>query len=169
MKLRNSIVMPLLAIIVGLSMVVSAGLIVSNVVERHNHVLPTEVVWLEMRDTVLPEAIGPDLTNYSEEDGYMGTPMDFNLYVKANASVSAVSIIVQFEKSTLNASDVSMSWSDSDGPWNVITWVVVSGVMTGHIGPTSGYGADNDANYYLTLSFNVPGDYTMMIWAEGTL
>ncbi len=169
MKARNALVMPIVAIFIGLAMIVSAGLIVSNVIERQNHVLPTTVVWLDLRDTVLPTAIGPDLTNYSEADTYMGTSMDFNLYMKANASVSGLSVIVHFEKSVLNATDVTMAWSDSDGPWMPITWMVSSGIMPGTIGTTGNYGAGNDANYYVQLTYNVPGDYTMKIWAEGTL
>jgi hypothetical protein len=169
MKARNALVMPIVAIFVGLAMIVSAGMIVSNVIEKQNHVLPTTVIWLEMRNTTLPTPIGPDLLNYSDGDQYMSVPMDFNLYVKANATVSVVSVFVEFDKTTINATDVTMAWADGDGPWHNVVWTVGTGSMAGNLWSVLGYSSGNDANYYVKLTYNVPGDFSMKMWAEGTL
>src|SRR4030043_135449 len=95
MKLGKHLAIPVI-VLVGLSMIVSAGMIVSNVVEYHNHVVtPTSAVWIWTEPTT--ETPNEDKTDYVEGDVFVGTTYDFELNIYANQTVNNLAIYVEFD------------------------------------------------------------------------
>ena len=169
MRIGSKLSAPLLAIIVGIAMIVSAGLIVSNVAERSNHVIPKPIpVTVTLQDTdEIPLALGGDHVNWTAGDAYLFEVYDGKVYLYANASATDVSIVVEFSKLGINATDVVLQWTDGVNAWTTVAWEDRGNSLAGTIGAIGvDYPVGDSARYYFVLTYMIPGDYTGRFWAE---
>ena len=160
----KGLAIPLLAIVVGVCMIVTAvGIVrVSNVVERSNQVADvTSLVHLEIKSSTL----GPNWVNGSAS---IGTTYYCKAYWSSTAAINQASVVISFHKETvINTTDVSVSWSM--GAWTPITFQSVApDTIRGIIGLSSfALGSGETATYELQLMYNVPGGYDAQLYVEG--
>jgi len=170
MKVSKQLVVPLFCMVIGLAMIVSAG-IVSNVAERTNHVMPKPIPLSVsiLGTTEIPPALGGDRSDWVNGSLYIGDVVDAKVYLYAGGSASGVSIVVQVGKTGINATDVTVQWSDGVASWTTVSWTDNGDTVNGTIGLTGvNYSTGQDARYFVLVSFSVAGDYTTDIWADGT-
>jgi len=164
MKARNELIIPLLAIVVGVGMIVTAvGIVrVSNIVERNNQVSDvSSLVHIEIQ----PPTSGLDWVNGS---ALVGTTYNCKVYWSATAAISSANVVVTFQKSlVINTTDINMSWSM--GATTPIVFQSTAGdTIHGIIGlPSYNMAAGESATYDIQLTYNVPGDYNFQLYVEG--
>jgi hypothetical protein len=171
MKIGRQLVVPLLCMIVGIAMIVTAAGIVSNVAERTNHVTPKPIpLAISILDTTeIPVALGGDRPDWANGTMYLSDTVDAKVYLYASGPATAVSIVFQVGKAGVNATDVTIQWSDGVSAWTSVTWADAGDILTGTIGATGvGYNTGDDARYFVLVSFHVAGDYANQVWAEGS-
>ena len=145
MKLRNSIGMPILAILVGFGMVVSA-LVLSNTLTYTN-----QVSGITLSST------------WSDGTKVLGAENDFTVSYTSPAGTPSAVIIFEFNMTGIVPSVVSLAY------WTGTVWVnttftqtssntIQGSTMTIPAGASSG-------GFNYALWYNAPGTYTMKVWA----
>ena len=161
--------MPILAMLVGVSMIVTAAGIVSNVAERTNHVEPKPIPLTIsiLGTTEIPVPLGGDRPDWTNDTMYLDDTVDAKVYLYANGPAASVNIVFGVSKAGINATDVTVQWSDGVASWTTIVWIDAGDNLTGTIGALHvDYSAGQDARYYVLVSFHVAGDYVSQVWAE---
>jgi len=166
MKSRNGMSLPILAIVVGLSMVVGAVSIVrlSNVVNNDNQVgLPVTI-----QITSTSTTPGGDLPDYAAGMVALDVAYDMKVSYTSTKNLVTATIVVEFTKTGINATDVVMKWTDA-GIWASISWSDNGDVLHGNLGLTGSQSAGGTVNYYATLCYTVTGSFNFKVWVEGSL
>ena len=164
MKARNGLIIPLLAILVGTCMIVTAiGTVrVSNVAERNNQVSDvSSLVHIEIQ----PPTSGTSWVNGST---LVGTTLSCKVYWSATAPINQASVVIFFHKDTvINTTDVSLSWSMGAFTPTVFENTAPD-TIRGVIGLSSfAIVAGDHPTYDVQLSYNVPGNYDVQLYVEG--
>ena len=172
MRTIKAIGIPLLAILVGCTMLVGAvSICLSNVVENENSVgLP--ITGLAITLSILPTTSTPDgdLPDYTSGQLLMGQKYDMLISYTTTKAFDAGKIIVEFSKADIVSTDVAMSWTDGEDPWVAMAWNdSVAGVLTGTLGAVGTHPANSETNYFAHLTYTVTGDFTFNVWVEGEL
>jgi len=164
MKARNGLIIPLLAILVGTCMIVTAiGIVrVSNVAERNNQVSDvSSLVHIEIQ----PPTSGTSWVNGSS---LMGVTLSCKVFWSASATINSASVVVSFHKDMIiNTTDVSLSWSM--GAFTPVVFQNVSpDTVRGVIGLSSFIIISGEtATYEVQLTYNVPGNFNAQLYVEG--
>ena len=171
MRTSRGIVVPMLAILVGVSMMVGAvSVCLSNVVENNNSVgLPVTGLPITLSIAATTATPGGDLPDYTSGQLLLGQKYDMLISYTTTQAFEAGAIIVEFSKVDISPADVVMSWADSGGIWNEMTWVDSGSVMTGILGGVGTQPAGGETNYYAHLTYTITGDFTFKVWVEGEL
>ena len=158
--------LPVVAMVVGLAMIVGAASIVrlSNIVSNDNQVgLPVTI-----QITSTSTTPGGDLPDYAAGIVALGVTYDMKVSYTTTEDLTTATIIVEFTKTGINATDVSMSWTDA-GTWASISWTDSGDVLHGNLGVTGTQNAGGTVNYYATLCYTVTGSFNFKVWVEGSL
>jgi hypothetical protein len=164
MKARAGIVLPMLAIVVGLAMIVGAALL-SNVVVIKTHVSEAKLTQV---DVVTNTAMGGDYPNLPIGEGDVGIGIAYDTGINLNSSVTLGNVTVHFEiaKASIAWSDVTVQyWSGA--AWLALTMTLntSAGKLVGIFGPAGGFPvvAVYDVTTNLLVTFNATGDYVTTI------
>lgn len=146
MKARNGIVLPALAIVIGLGMIVSAGVIVSNMLTYQNQVSGVSLssTWADGSKT-----IG---TQYSFTVSYSspaGTPSAVVMFEFSAAGIALVDVTLEHFTGTL---------------WQGVTFTQVNATTIRGASLTIGGGTSGGYDYHVT--YNDLATFTMKVWAE---
>ena len=166
MKARNGLIIPLLAILVGVGMIVTAAgvVTVSNIVPRHNEV--TDVTSLMHIDIQASST----LPNWANGSASIGTVYNCNIFWSSTAAIHSVSVVVLFQKPSIATTDVSMTFMQLPGSvWTPVTFEpgTASDTIRGTLGSPFAVGAGESATYAIQLAYNVPGNYAAQLYVEG--
>lgn len=165
MRMGKALAMPLMAIILGVSMMVGAVSVMrlSNIVETENTVeLPITV-------SVSPTTLTPDgdLPDYQAGTLLPGVTYDMRIAYLTLTALGSSAIIVEFEKVGISPTDVTMLWKDGNPTWTAMVWEDNGDTMKGTLGFVGTQPANEVVGYYAQLTYNTPGDYTFRVWVEG--
>ncbi len=172
MRWSKQVVVPLLCMVVGLAMIVTAAGIVSNTIENPNNVVSgTTAITLSLQlATDLSTTYRGSASDWVAGNVYQNQPYVMKLAYTVNAHVIGLLICFEFDKSPVNASDVQLSWTDgATVAWTAVTFSASGGTATGSFAPIQPNPAKGEsANYYLSLTYTVTGAFDFKIWATGT-
>jgi len=166
---------PILAILVGVAMVVSAIGIVSNTVEKENNVVPRPISGEAVNITLLPAddlsaVLRGTALDYAAGDVYACQAYVMKLSYAVNISVTNMVLMFQFSKSVINTTDVFLNWTDGDHAWTSLSFTVNGDTILASFVPgTENYAKGDTARYYLSLTYAVLGAFDFKVWAEGNL
>lgn len=165
MNANRGLVLPMLAIIVGLGMMVGAVSVMrlSNVVENVNTVELPIVVQVQSTTTT-PDG---DLPDYQAGELLPSLKYDMRITYTTSEALDAAAIIVEFSKVGISPTDITMLWKDGNPTWTSMTWADSGDVLTGTLGFVGTQPAGSVVGYYATLEYEVPGVYTFKVWVEG--
>jgi len=147
MKARNVLSGPIVAILVGLAMIVSA-IVLSNVLTYTNE---AKGITLDSTWKNGPVAIGANNSfdvSYTSPAGMSNTVLKFG-----------------FDGVNATASNVTL-WCHNDTAWINATF---SGGFGSIVGASVSILGGTTGTVHCYLTYNAPGNYTMKIWAEGSL
>jgi hypothetical protein len=146
MKARNGLVIPLLAIVVGVGMIVSAGVIVSNVLQYQNQVSGVSLssTWADGSKTI-------------------GAQNSFTVsYTSPQGTPNAI-IMFEFSATGIIPADIALEYY-TGSQWVSTTFVQVNATTIRGATLTIVGGAGGGYDYHLT--YNDFGAFTMKVWAE---
>ena len=147
MKTRNGLVIPLLAIVVGLGMIVSAGVIVSNVLQYQNGVSGVSLA-----------------STWADGSKVIGTQYSFSVsYVSPAGTPNAV-IVFEFNATGILPADVTLEHNTGVGGYVLVTFVQTSSNTIRGTSLTIAGGTGGGYDYHLT--YNDFGTFSMKVWAE---
>lgn len=145
MRAKGSIVMPILAILVGFGMIVSA-VVLSNTLTYTN-----QVSGITLSST------------WSDGARVLGAENDFSVTYSSPSGTPSAVIVFEFNMTGIVPSAVSLAyWTGT--VWLNTTFIQTSSntiqgsTMTIPAGPSSG-------GFNYALWYNLPGTYTMKVWA----
>jgi len=166
MKAISGIVMPILAILVGLGMLVGAVSVMrlSNLVENTNDIAELPIVVSIQATTTTPDG---DLPDYQSGALTIGVAYDMRIVYDTSVALDSAAIVVEFSKVGITPTDLTMDWQDGNHVWEGMTWTDSGDVLTGTLGFVGTQPIDSIVGYYAKLTYNVPGDYGFKVWVEG--
>jgi hypothetical protein len=147
MKARNGIVMPLLAMVIGVGMIVSAGVIVSNRLHYENQVSGVSLssTWANGTKTI-------------------GVQYGFTVsYTSPSGSPNAV-IMFELNATGIVPADVSLEYNTGGGGWVAATFSQVDANTIRASTLTIVGGSGGGYDYHLT--YNDMATFALEIWAE---
>ena len=146
MRTSSGIVLPLLAIVVGIGMIVAAGSIMSNKLRYENEVSGITIS-----------------ANWDENAKVVGAQYDFTVTYASPAGTPNCPIVFTFEATGIVPADISLEyWSGTE--WVSTTFApdgvdIIRGVTMAIAGGTTG-------GYDYHLTYNNIGTYVLNVWAE---
>jgi len=146
-KARNGLLIPLLAVFVGVGMIVSAGVIVSNVLQYQNQVS------------------GVSLTStWTDGSKTIGTQYSFTVTYSSPAGTPNAVIVLEFNVAGILPADVTVAYDVGGGVYLPVTFVQAGPdairASTGTVAGGTGGG------FFYHLTYNDLATYTMKVWAE---
>ena len=158
--------LPILAMVVGLSMIVGAvGLVrLSNIVSNDNQIgLPVAIEIQATNGTP-----GGNLPDYASGFLTQGQTYDMLVTYTTTKALTSAAVIVEFTKTGINTTDVLMSWTVSGPTWTGIEWTDNGDVLRGTLGAVGSQGIGT-VNHYASLAYVVGGDFNFKMWVEGSV
>jgi hypothetical protein len=145
---------------------VAAGTIIclSNVVEHEN----TVEVAVELSILTTTATPGGDLPDYAAGPLLMGQTYDMMIRYTTSKALSTSSIIVEFTKTGIAVTDLSMYWTDGT-TWTQMTWIDSGDVLKGTLGYVGSQPSGETVTYFAKLTYDVPGVYGFKVWVEGAV
>ena len=169
MRTSRGIVVPMLAIIVGVAMMVGAvSVCLSNVETNVNEAsdLPVEL-------TIKLAEVGPGLDIPNYENGLVmvvNQPYDMLLSYTSTLALLENAIVVGFTTPTMNPSEIELErYVDGTSTWEKVTLTLVDGVIRGEFPEVVSLSAGGEVSELASLTYKSPGSYSFNLWVEGTL
>ncbi len=165
MRTTRGVVLPILAVLIGCGMIVGAVSVIrlSNVVENTNDIAELPIVIGISATTTTP---GGDLPNYQSGSLMPTTSYDMKITYSTTVALGSATIVAQFVKVGISASDVTVAWTDAT-VWSTISWTLSGDSLTGSLGYTGTQSVGATASYWAKLTYNAPGTYDFSVWVEG--
>jgi hypothetical protein len=172
MKASRGIVVPMLAIIVGVAMMVGAVSMCLSKVEENDNIASDLPVVLSITPWDAPPET--DLPNY-ENGMVMVVNQAYDMLLSYTTSINIIDSIikVKFTKVgvTLTTDDVILTWCVVGDATSIdVDLEVVGDDLIGVVGdPLSLNVGDSAIEYYANLAYTSSGDYGFDLWVEGSL
>ena len=165
MRTIKAIGIPLLAILVGCTMLVGAvSMCWSNVVENVNTASHPVTLSIETTDATP----GIDLPNYTAT-AVMFVNQSYDMLLNYTTTVGILDsiIAVKFTKASMNLTDVNMTWYDvGTTTWKSVELTSSGDVLRGTLDAQVPLSAEGSMSYYANLTYMAPGNYTFESWVE---